>query len=367
MRVTIFSPAKINLYLAVTGRRADGYHDLISVAAPLEFGDELVAEGRECTVPACWDASLFTAANPVSVPTVVGRSVCPGQSPGKGAGSQFSLECDHPEVPLDDSNLIFKAARAFAAATGWEDRVAFRLTKRIPPGAGLGGGSSNAVAALRALNRLSGGLLSEPKLAEVAAELGSDCALFLHNRPVVMRGRGERIEALPEAAGKRLRGQRVLLFKPGFGISTPWAYQRMVASSSAKGTEDRRSVYMPEAEAEERLAAWIGGRAPAGGLLFNNLEGVAFEKFIALPVLLGKLQSEFGVAGRMSGSGSACFALLGDPSTDSTGSPQASSRRRQGYGRQAGQAPSADVVTRMKHMIHQCWGPLAFVQEARLA
>src|SRR5687767_2822456 len=106
--VTVFSPAKINLFLAVTGRRTDGFHDLVSVAAPLDFGDQLVAERRE---------------------------------PRTEKSPQFTLECDQPEVPVDGNNLVLKAAEAFAAATGWQEVVHFRLTKRIPVGAGLGGGS----------------------------------------------------------------------------------------------------------------------------------------------------------------------------------------------------------------------------------
>ncbi|MDB6113710.1 MAG: ispE [Lacunisphaera sp.] len=297
MNASVFSPAKINLFLAITGRRPDGFHDLVSVVTPLDFGDELVAEGRS-------------------------------QKKG-GGGNRFSLTCNWPEVPVDGSNLVIKAAEAFAAATGWQGGVAFKLTKRIPVGAGLGGGSSNAVAALRALNRISGGLLSEAKMAEVAASLGSDCALFLKNGPVVMRGRGERVEPLPEAAAARLRGRRVLLFKPSFAISTPWAYARM----AARGTD-----YVSGAEADGKLAAWQRSAAPAEELLGNNLEGAAFEKFIALPVLLAKLRADFGVNPRMSGSGSACFALLHD-----------------------------DFVTApMIARIRDCWGLSVFVQEARL-
>ncbi len=303
MGVSLFSPAKINLFLAVTGRRDDGYHELVSVVAPLDFGDELRAEeGRQRTE----------------------------------GGGQFTLECDHLELPVDDSNLILRAARAFSAATGWGQRVAFKLTKRIPLGAGLGGGSSNAVAALRALNQLSGGLLGEARLAEVAAALGSDCALFLQNAPVVMRGRGERIEVLPAAAASRLRGQRVLLFKPSFAISTAWAYGRM----AAEGAD-----YLPAADAEARLAAWLRDTATAGELLFNNMEGVAFEKYIALPVLLEKLRREFGVAARMSGSGSACYALL-----DGT----------------TAEGEQADRLARMKHLIQGCWGPRVWGQEAQI-
>ena len=294
--ITIFAPAKLNLFLAVTGRRPDGYHDLVSVVAPLDFGDEIEATSRE-----------------------------------QGAGSRFTLECDDPAVPVDGTNLILKAAGAFAAATDWTGGAHFKLTKRIPMGAGLGGGSSNAVAALRALDQLSGGLLPEERLGEVAVTLGSDCALFLANAPVVMRGRGERTETLPAAVAGRLRGRRVLLFKPGFAIGTPWAYDRMAREAPKH--------YLPAPGAEARLAAWLDGSAPAEELLFNNMEGVAFAKYVALPVLLAELQREFGLAARLSGSGSACFALL-----------------RDGF-------VTAPVVAR----IRECWGPAAFVREARLS
>jgi 4-diphosphocytidyl-2-C-methyl-D-erythritol kinase len=292
--VTVFSPAKINLFLAVTGRRPDGFHDLVSVAAPLNFGDDLEARKRE-----------------------------------RGAGNQFILECDNPEVPVDGSNLILKAAEAFAALSGWTDGAGFRLTKRIPVGAGLGGGSSNAVAALRALNQLSGGLLDEARLAGVAATLGSDCTMFLRQAPVIMRGRGERVEILPQAAANRLRGRRVLVFKPSFGISTPWAYGRMVA---------RGMDYLPVAEAEARLARWLEGTAPATELLFNNMEPAAFDKYSALPLLLAGLRRA-GVPAAMSGSGSACYALL---HADQPAAP-------------------------LRRLVHECWGEEIFMQEAQLA
>jgi 4-diphosphocytidyl-2-C-methyl-D-erythritol kinase len=291
MAVTVFSPAKINLFLAVTGRRPDGFHDLVSVAAPLDFGDELRAE-----------------------------------TGGRG----FSLECDHPEVPRDASNLVLKAAEAFAVATGWREPVRFHLAKRIPPGAGLGGGSSNAVAALQALNQLAGGPLAPAQLETLAAGLGSDCVLFLRQAPVVMRGRGERVELLPPAAAARLRGRHLLVFKPSFGISTPWAYARMVA---------RRGDYLPAAEAEARLADWLAGNAPAEELVFNNMEPAAFEKYGALPLLLGALRREAGVVAAMSGSGSACYALTPD------------------------EAAAWSLAGRVRAR----WGEAAFVQVARLA
>ena len=293
----IFAPAKLNLFLAITGRRADGFHDLVSVVATVGFGDTLRVEAREM----------------------------------RAGEARFSLACDDATVPVGEENLVLKAAAVFAAATGWSGGANFFLEKRVPMGAGLGGGSSDAVAALRGLSELAGGVMKEAKMAEVAATLGSDCPLFLRGGPVVMRGRGERVEALAEAGAARLRGRRVLIFKPEFGIATPWAYRQMAA--------DGAKHYWPAAEAEARLAAWTAGGAPAEELLANNMEGVAFEKFVALPVLLEELRTRFGVVARMSGSGSACFALLGE------------------------NAPVAEMTA----AIRAAWGAGSFVTETQIA
>lgn len=296
--VAIFCPAKINLFLAITGRRPDGYHDLVSVVAPLDFGDSLIANA--------------------------GARTAEGER-------QFSLQCNHPEVPADDGNLIFRAAKAFAATTGWKGSAAFHLTKRIPIGAGLGGGSSDATAALMALNRLSGADLGRSELASLAAGIGSDCPLFLEGGPVIMRGRGERIEPLPDPARGRLQGRAVLVFKPCLGVSTAWAYEQMAAGAP--------EIYLQASEAERRIASVIDGNTDIGELLFNNLEPVVFRKFLALPVLLESLRRRFGLAPRMSGSGSSCFAVL----------PPA--------------APVSEIIT----AIREAWGAGCFVQAAVIA
>lgn len=264
--LTIFAPAKLNLFLAVTGRRPDGFHDLVSVVAPIDLGDTLAVE----------------------------------------AAGEFAVTCSDPEVPCDGTNLVLKAARAFADAAEGTGAAHFSLEKRIPMGAGLGGGSSDAVAALRGLNELAGpAALSPGRLLQIAAGIGSDCPMFFHPGPAIMRGRGERIAPLPEQAVRRLRGRRVMIFKPGFGISTPWAYRELAAAAPRS--------YLAAAEAEARLAAWIDDpTAPAEALLFNNMEPPAFAKFLPLPVLLEQLRRQFGLQPRMSGSGSACFALLRD-------------------------------------------------------
>jgi 4-diphosphocytidyl-2-C-methyl-D-erythritol kinase len=291
--VSIFSPAKINLSLAVTGRRADGYHDLVSVAAPVEFGDTLRI--------------------------------------GAAVAGEFALECDDAAVPAGEENLVLRAARLFAETTGWGGGAKFFLEKRIPMGAGLGGGSSNAAAALRGLNSLAGEPLGGTELSAVAARVGSDCALFLPGGPVVMRGRGERVEPLAAEAAARLRGRRVLIFKPGFSIGTPWAYAQLVAGGEKN--------YLPAAAAEARLAAWLGdAEAPAEALLFNSFERPAFLKFPALPVLLDGLAADFGLSACLSGSGSACFALL----------------------------PANAAVETVRARVHEAWGAMAWVVEARI-
>lgn len=293
---TLFSPAKLNLFLAVTGRRADGFHDLVSLVVKLDFGDTLTAELKK----------------------------------GEDAGAA-SLTCNDPAVPVDDSNLVLKAARLFAAATGGKGAVHFALDKRIPMGAGLGGGSSNGATALRLLNQLAGNPLAPAQTAALAAQLGSDCPLFLADGPIIMRGRGERVTALPTQAAARLSGRRVLLFKPAFGISTPWAYGQLAAVAP--------SGYLPEPEAEAKLETWLRDPSVAAeALLFNNMEPPAFAKYLALPTLLDQLRQRFGLSPRMSGSGSTCFAFL-----------------------------HQEVDTRpIVAAIRDAWGESAFVAEARL-
>ena len=299
--LTVFAPAKINLFLAITGRRPDRFHDLLSVVAPLQFGDGLEIKIGE----------------------------------GASTAEAWSLVTDQPDVPVDESNLIVRAYREFSVATGWREPVAFRLEKRIPLGAGLGGGSSNAVAALRGLNRLAGEPLPPAQLAQIAARLGSDCPLFLHDGPVVLRGRGEQIQELPVGGLQRLKGRRVLVFKPAFGIPTPWAYQWMAAQADVS-----KSVYLPTPVAEERLQAWLADSgAPAEALLFNNLEQPAFAKYVALPALLDLLRRDFGLEPRMTGSGSACFALL------------------------SAAAPVAEIVG----TIRDAWGQNAFTVDTAIA
>jgi 4-diphosphocytidyl-2-C-methyl-D-erythritol kinase len=290
----VFAPAKINLFLAVTGRRADGFHDLISLAAPLDWGDTLWLEPQR--------------------------------------GAVDTLACDDPAVPADASNLVLKAAAAFRQYPGTNTPlIHFTLQKKVPAGAGLGGGSSDAAAALRGLNQLAAHPLSQDALCACAAEVGSDVPLFLEGSAVIMRGRGEVNEPLPSAARETLRQRPLLVFKPPFGVPTAWAYRCL--------RENGPEWYVPEASTNEQLARWLASPAWETLPLGNNLEHPVFQKYAALPVLLDELRQRYGLRCRMSGSGSACFALL------EAGSPRLA----------------------IEQTIRDAWGPQATVQACHLA
>ena len=260
-QVCVFSPAKVNLMLSVHGRRGDGYHELSSVMAPLTFGDDLTVKRTK--------------------------------------GSE-TIWCSDPQVPVDEGNLARRAAGAFRRASGQETRFEFELKKRIPVGAGLGGGSSNAVAALVAMNRLCGSPLSLEALESVAVGLGADCAFFLADGPRLVGGRGEQVSAIDERCRAYLSGQPLALFKPEFGVATAWAYRRLA--------ETHPSAYEPIERAAARLRRFKQD-GDCQRLLFNSFEPVISEKFRAIRTLLAALRAS-GTPCLMSGSGSCCVALL---------------------------------------------------------
>lgn len=270
-RVTETSPAKINLTLAVTGRRSDGFHDLHSIVAQTEFGDQ---------IEVIWE-------------------------PDGGAADGFELL--EGELPGGDNSLL-QAARLFREVTGLgSGSLCLRLWKRIPLGAGLGGGSSNAAATLRALGRIFPDEAAGHDWARLSAGIGSDCPLFFCTEPVLMQGRGELIEPLPSELADRLSGRPVLLFKPGFSISTPEAYRRLAAAS----------LYTPLAKAESLLTAW----ASTGSALpdpCNDFERLARRWMPSLGLVLDRLRERAGLDTRLSGSGSACFAFAESGSFDTT-------------------------------------------------
>ena len=162
---------------------------------------------------------------------------------------------------------MLKASAAFRRCRELPFGVRYRLVKRIPVGAGLGGGSSNAAAVLRALNSIVADPLPEKDLWAIGSELGSDVPLFLNNSPAIIRGRGERIEPLPTMAADRLSGKRVLLIKPEFSIETGWAYGRLAANPP---------YYASSGQSEKKLSRWLESSQGVEKLLFNSFRSRFF-------------------------------------------------------------------------------------------
>lgn len=249
------SPAKLNLFLEVVGKRPDGFHDIESVFVEIGLADTLHA--------ALADSEAST------------------------------LACDDPAVPTDGKNLILQAAELLRSECGLGGRTAgihFRLEKRIPMGGGLGGGSSNAAAALRLANDLWRTGLSDARLAELGARLGSDVPFFLHGGTCLCEGRGERITPLPPFPANVALGLAV----SGIHSDTAAAY---------------RGLRLPAAPERRTAAAFIRAmeRADVPGMTraaFNRFEETVFATLPGLWAIHRKAERTLHRPVRMSGSGS---------------------------------------------------------------
>jgi 4-diphosphocytidyl-2-C-methyl-D-erythritol kinase len=241
--------AKVNLFLRVLGRREDDFHEIETLMAPITLCDSLEIE------PA----------------------------------NEFEFHCTEPDLASDE-NLVVRAARLFFSETNHEPKVRLTLRKEIPHGAGLGGGSSDAAAALRGLNRFFDAGLSSERLSNLAAQLGSDVSFFLNETAAICRGRGEIVTpaALPEPLS-------LLLLKPEFGVLSSWAYSRWQATRGVAG-----EIYQAQKFSHITFV--------------NDLERPVLEKFVFLALLKTWLLKQPEVAAAlMSGSGSTIFAVMRDP------------------------------------------------------
>jgi 4-diphosphocytidyl-2-C-methyl-D-erythritol kinase len=263
MGLVLTSHCKVNLLLNILGKRTDGFHELETLFHPVALEDELRFET---------------------------------------GGEGISLTCSDRSLPTDGRNLVHKAAQLFFQSSGLPPAVRIHLEKRIPHAAGLGGGSGNAATALLGLNQVFGAPLDPIRLQELAAELGSDVPFFLQTSPALGVGRGEKVAALEPFSC--LIPVWIVLVRPPFGISTPWAYQELARFPELRNGRPGRAAALVQALREGRLDTM------ASGGLFNSLEGPALEKY----PLLGLFQDFFRRTGSlgtlMSGSGSTTFALF---------------------------------------------------------
>jgi 4-diphosphocytidyl-2-C-methyl-D-erythritol kinase len=260
------APAKINLYLCVLGRREDGFHAIDSLIVPLAFGDTLELEAH--------------------------------------AGDGDQLDCDDASLRTPD-NLVLRGLAAFRERFPEAPFFKVHLQKKIPAGAGLGGGSSDAATVMLLANGICGNPLNSYQLSEMATEIGSDCAVFLQPRATFVSGRGE----IPSPAGepllRALEGRSLVVFKPPFSIATPWAYRCL----SQRKSFSEVSVVAALRKGWQSLSS--ADRVDSS-LLHNDFELAMSERHLSLRVLLAELRQSLQSPILMSGSGSAFFVLEPD-------------------------------------------------------
>lgn len=268
----IFSPAKINLYLEVVDRRPDGYHELRTIMVPLSFGDDIFLE---------------------QIPSGV---------------SLDALDCGCTE----HKNLAYQAASLFLERTRWKGGVSIRITKRIPVGTGLGGGSSNASSVLLGLNELFGTGMTTEELAAMAGELGADCPFFIYRRPMLLGSRGD----VP-LAEVNLKDRDYLIVIPPLNVSTALIFSKLHLPlkrerGRIKIENISDSCIVPE--------HWVE----------NDLESVACGIYPELTGIKGELLSSGALKAGMSGSGSAFFGIYASQARLLTAMSRLT--RHEGYG-----------------------------------
>jgi 4-diphosphocytidyl-2-C-methyl-D-erythritol kinase len=261
--VTVFAPAKINLFLAVTSKRTDGYHELTTVMAKLGVGDLVRIEKK-------------THLN------------------------EPSLSCPGFEELETRENLVLVAVEKWLKRVGGDRGYQVELRKTIPPMSGLGGGSSDAVSALLAMNELCDHQLSISELMALAAEIGSDCPSFLDQGICLAEGRGEEISPFVSQVADELLGHEILLFRPAIGLSTAEIYRRLA----------KNNTYSSLVWAKKSVGAWSAGKIPTEEFLHNDLERPVFQKYLFFQPLFDQIEKEFGLKSLLSGSGSCCFTCL---------------------------------------------------------
>ena len=250
--------AKINLTLDVIGKRSDGYHDLKSVMQTISIRDDIE----------------------IDVET----------------GKEWTLSCTDETIPCNEKNLAWKAAKVFFEAAKIDPKgIAIRITKRIPKEAGLGGGSADAGAVLRALNKHYGNPFSILALAEIGAQVGSDVPFCTLCGTAMVEGRGERLRKLPD-----MPDCVIVVCKPSFSVSTPELYKKLDETEIAKHPDN----YAMES------ALLSGDLGKVAENLYNVFDPVVTADNLELNYIKSIFNSYGSVGQIMTGSGSAVFGIM---------------------------------------------------------
>ena len=252
--------AKLNLTLDVLGKREDGYHDIKSIMQTISLRDDIEID--------------------------------------LGTGKPWKLLCDKEHIPTDETNLAWKAAKLYFDTSGKDpDGLEIRIVKRIPVQAGLGGGSADAAAVLRALNNHYGAPLSLPALAELGAQIGSDVPFCVLCGTAVVEGKGDRIRRLPN-----MPDCIFVICKPEFSASTPELYAKI---------DEKEIANRPNHQAME--SAILGGDlVGVVNNVCNVFDPIVTEDHVELNYIKSVMNSYDGVGMQMTGSGSAVFAIVGE-------------------------------------------------------
>jgi 4-diphosphocytidyl-2-C-methyl-D-erythritol kinase len=258
----IESPAKINLFLQVVGRRSDGYHELASLFQVVSLCDTL----------------YFTLED------------------------QDRLTCTDCSIPTDGSNLVYKAINLFRNKIGRSFGVKAQIFKKIPAQSGLGGGSSNAASTLWALNQMFGIPFSTETLQEWSAELGSDVPFFFSHGTAYCTGRGEKVQSI-----NALNPQTIWIIKPEQGLSTPEVFKNLNPDSS---------IFRTNFDSQDSLKKIVQGE----NIFFNDLEESAFSLYPQLRLLKTQMLDAGFRKVLLAGSGSAliCFGNIVPPALPNT-------------------------------------------------
>jgi 4-diphosphocytidyl-2-C-methyl-D-erythritol kinase len=249
----LFPHAKLNLCLKVTGRRQDGYHELVSLMVPVDLCDRIDLSPRPAGI---------------------------------------SLTCRGIDTPEDGRNLVYRAAGAFFDRSGIDGGVSIDLLKKIPVAAGLGGGSSDAACTLKALNRMWGEPLSRIELLELAVRLGADVPFFLHSGPQLARGIGEILEPMPNWPRRWY-----VIVTPPIQVSTAWVYSSLKIPLTSEESEDILKSLKKE---PFRMA----------DILQNDLESVTAERYPIIDSIKNLIREAGAEGALMSGSGPSVFGVF---------------------------------------------------------
>jgi 4-diphosphocytidyl-2-C-methyl-D-erythritol kinase len=251
----ILSPAKVNLFLQVVGKRPDGYHDLVSLMCCVGLYDTVsLAFGHK----------------------------------------EITISCDHPDVPEDKTNLAFSAANLFFEKLKKDGGVGITIEKKIPVAAGLVGGSSNAASVLLGLNRYYNYPISKDELMSMGLSIGADVPFFIFQRPAIASGIGEKLEAY-----QNLKNLKILLVFPGFSVSTADVYKKLNLGLT-KCKKKLKSFLLNKQRFDPRCH------------LCNDLETVTVSAYPVIKTVKEALLRHGALGALMTGSGPTIFGLFSD-------------------------------------------------------